>query len=81
MLAPTTGLRVGFLPPWSAAARLSGLKDNDQKAEQAVVHALGPAVADRPEDTSGAGHVAMVSHPDDVAQLIKIAAEAVQTAY
>ena len=28
-----------------------------------------------------AGHVAMVSHPDDVAQLIKTAAEAVQTAY
>lgn len=55
MLAPTTGLRVGFLPPWSAVARLSDLKDNDQKAERAVVHALGPAVADRPEETSGAG--------------------------
>jgi hypothetical protein len=27
-----------------------------------------------------AGHLAMVSHPDDVAQLIKTAAEAVQTA-
>ena len=28
-----------------------------------------------------AGHVAMVSHPDDVAQLIETAAEAVQTAH
>jgi hypothetical protein len=28
-----------------------------------------------------AGHVAMVSHPDDVAQLIKTAAETVQTAH
>jgi len=27
------------------------------------------------------GHVAMVSHPDDVTQLIKTAAEAVQTAH
>jgi len=26
---------------WSAAARLSGLKDKDQKAERAVVYALG----------------------------------------
>ena len=29
---------------------------------------------------SPAGHVAMVSHPDDVTQLIETAAEAVQTA-
>jgi hypothetical protein len=28
-----------------------------------------------------AGHVAMVSHPDDVAQLIKTAAEAVQATH
>ena len=32
-------------------------------------------------DPVKAGHVAMVSHPDDVAQLIKTAAEAVQTAH
>jgi hypothetical protein len=35
----------GGLPPWFALARLSSLKDKDQKAERAVVHALGPAVA------------------------------------
>ena len=28
-----------------------------------------------------AGHLAMVSHPDDVAQLIKTAAEAVQNSH
>ena len=32
-------------------------------------------------DPVKAGHVAMVSHPDDVAQLIKTAADAAQTAH
>jgi hypothetical protein len=46
-----------------------------------------PALAHLDIDKQGfavevpAGHVAMVSHPDDVAQLIKTAAEAVQTAH
>ena len=46
---------------WVASATLARSgpaersKDNDQKAERAVVHALGPAVADRPEEASGTG--------------------------
>ena len=41
---------------WVASATLARSgpaersKDNDQKAERAVVHALGPADADRPEE-------------------------------
>jgi hypothetical protein len=38
----------GGLPPWSASVRLSGRKDQDQKAERTVVHALAPPVAGRP---------------------------------
>ena len=45
----------GGLPPWSASTRLGGLKTKDQKAERAVVHALGPAVGDRPGEASGVG--------------------------
>ena len=46
---------------WVASATLARIgpgersKDNDQKAERAVVHALGPADADRPEEPSGTG--------------------------
>ena len=46
---------------WVASATLARSgpaersKENDQKAERAVVHALGPAVADRPEEASGTG--------------------------
>ena len=35
----------GGLPSWPASAQLGVMKDEDQKAERAVVHALGPAVA------------------------------------
>ena len=37
--------------------------------------AIGEGITEIPS-----GHVAMVSHPDDVAQLIKTAADAVQAA-
>jgi predicted alpha/beta hydrolase family esterase len=40
-----------------------------------IMTALGTVTVEVP-----AGHLAMVSHPDDAAQLIKTAAEAVQTA-
>ena len=39
----------GFLPPTVRSGPAERSKDNNQKAERAVVHALGLAVADRPE--------------------------------
>jgi pimeloyl-ACP methyl ester carboxylesterase len=54
--------------------------ENDQaippEAERQFARRMGATTVEVP-----AGHVAMVSHPGDVAQLIKTAAEAVQTAY
>jgi hypothetical protein len=53
VLAQTTGLRrPATLVRVDPAGRP---KNKDQKAERAVVHALGPAVGDRPGEASGVG--------------------------
>jgi hypothetical protein len=58
--------------------RLQGVLAVDHPSPQVLA---GGMAAGGPEVEVPAGHLAMVSHPDDVAQLIETAAEAVQTAH
>jgi len=61
------------LPTWFLVAE--GDQTIPPDAERQFAKRMGATTVEVP-----AGHVAMVSYPDDVAQLIKTAAEAVQTA-
>ena len=68
------------VPAWKSHPSWFLVAENDQaippEAERQFAKRMGATTVEVP-----AGHVAMVSHPDDVAQLIKTAAEAVQAAY
>ena len=68
------------VPAWKSHPSWFLVAENDQaippEAERQFAKRLGATTVEVP-----AGHVAMVSHPDDVAQLINAAAEAVQAAY
>jgi pimeloyl-ACP methyl ester carboxylesterase len=67
------------VPAWKSHPSWFLVAENDQAippdAERQFAKRMGATTIKIP-----AGHVAMVSHPDDVAQLIKTAAEAVQGA-
>jgi pimeloyl-ACP methyl ester carboxylesterase len=69
-----------YVPAWRSHPSWFLVAENDQAippgAERQFAKRMGAITVEVP-----AGHVAMVSHPDDVAQLIKTAAEAVQTAH
>ena len=79
-LAASTFQDVMGVPAWKSHPSWFLVAENDQaippEAERQFAKRMGATTVEVP-----AGHVAMVSHPDDVAQLIKTAAEAVQTAY
>jgi pimeloyl-ACP methyl ester carboxylesterase len=78
-LAASTFQDVMGVPTWKSHPSWFLVAENDQAippdAERQFAKRMGANTVEVP-----AGHVAMVSHPDDVAQLIKTAAEAVQTA-
>jgi len=69
------GSRVARLG-WFAGQRVGLLTATSARASEPTCKRMGAITVEVP-----AGHVAMVSHPDDVAQLIKTAAEAVQTVH
>ena len=79
-LAASTFQDVMGVPAWKSHPSWFLVAENDQaippEAERQFAKRMGATTVEVP-----AGHVAMVSHPDDVAQLIKTAAEAVQAAY
>jgi pimeloyl-ACP methyl ester carboxylesterase len=79
-LAASTFQDVMSVPAWKSHPSWFLVAENDQaippEAERQFAKRMGATTVEVP-----AGHVAMVSHPDDVAQLIKTAAEAVQAAY
>jgi pimeloyl-ACP methyl ester carboxylesterase len=66
-------------PAWKSHPSWFLVAEDDQAippdAERQFASRMGATTVQIP-----AGHLAMVSHPDDVAQLIKTAAEAVQAA-
>ena len=78
-LAASTLEDVMGVPAWKSHPSWFLVAGNDQAippdAERQFAKRMGAVTVEVP-----AGHLAMVSHPDDVAQLIKTAAEAVQTA-
>jgi pimeloyl-ACP methyl ester carboxylesterase len=65
------------VPAWKSHPSWYLVAENDQAippdAERQFAKRMGATTIEVPT-----GHVAMVSHPDEVAQLIKTAAEAVQ---
>ena len=79
-LGASTFQDVMGVPAWKSHPSWFLVAENDQaippEAERQFAKRMGATTVEVP-----AGHVAMVSHPDDVAQLIKTAAEAVQAAY
>jgi pimeloyl-ACP methyl ester carboxylesterase len=79
-LAASTFQDVMSVPAWKSHPSWFLVAENDQaippEAERQFAKRMRATTVEVP-----AGHVAMVSHPDDVAQLIKTAAEAVQAAY
>jgi len=79
-LAASTFQDVMGVPAWKSHPSWFLVAENDQaippEAERQFAKRMGATTVEVP-----AGHVAMVSHPDDVSQLIKTAAEAVQAAY
>ena len=79
-LATSTLQDVMGIPAWKSHPSWFLVAENDQAippdAERQFAKRMGAITVEVP-----AGHVAMVSHPDDVAQLIETAAEAVQTAH
>jgi len=79
-LAASTFQDVMGVPAWKSHPSWFLVAENDQaippEAERQFAKRMGATTVEVP-----AGHVAMVSHPEDVAQLIKTAAEAVQAAY
>jgi pimeloyl-ACP methyl ester carboxylesterase len=78
-LAASTLEDVMGVPAWKSHPSWFLVAGNDQAippdAERQFAKRMGAVTVEVP-----AGHLAMVSHPDDVAQLIKTATEAVQTA-
>jgi pimeloyl-ACP methyl ester carboxylesterase len=67
------------VPTWKSHPSWFLVAENDQAippdAERQFAKRMGATTVEVPS-----GHVAMVSHPDDVTQLIRTAAKAVQTA-
>jgi pimeloyl-ACP methyl ester carboxylesterase len=67
------------VPAWKALPSWYRVADGDQAippdAERLVAKRMGATTVEVPTN-----HVAMVSHPDDVVQLIETAAEAVPVA-
>jgi pimeloyl-ACP methyl ester carboxylesterase len=78
-LATSTFGDVMGVPAWKSCPSWFLVAEDDQaippEAERQFAERMGAVTVAIP-----AGHLAMVSHPDDVAQLIKTAAEAVQAA-
>jgi pimeloyl-ACP methyl ester carboxylesterase len=78
-LAVSTFEDVMGVPAWKSHPSWFLVAENDQAippdAERQFAKRMGAAIMEIPS-----GHVAMVSHPDDVAQLIETAAQAVQAA-
>jgi pimeloyl-ACP methyl ester carboxylesterase len=78
-LATSTFGDVMGVPAWKSCPSWFLVAEDDQaippEAERQFARRMGAVTVAIP-----AGHLAMVSHPDDVAQLIKTAAEAVQAA-
>jgi len=78
-LATSTFGDVMGIPAWKSRPSWFLVAEDDQaippEAERQFAKRMGAVTVAIP-----AGHLAMVSHPDDVAQLIKTAAEAVQAA-
>jgi pimeloyl-ACP methyl ester carboxylesterase len=78
-LATSTFGDVMGVPAWKSCPSWFLVAEDDQaippEAERQFAKRMGAVTVAIP-----AGHLAMVSHPDDVAQLIKTAAEAVQAA-
>ena len=78
-LATSTFQDVMGVPAWKSHPSWFLVAENDQAippdAERQFAKRVGATTVEVPS-----GHVAMVSHPDDVTQLIRTAAKAVQTA-
>ena len=78
-LATSTFQDVMGVAAWKSHPSWFLVAENDQAippdAERQFAKRMGAAIMEIPS-----GHVAMVSHPDDVAQLIETAAQAVQAA-
>jgi pimeloyl-ACP methyl ester carboxylesterase len=78
-LATSTFGDVMGVPAWKSCPSWFLVAEDDQaippEAERQFAKRMGAVTVAIP-----AGHLAMVSHPDDVAQLIETAAEAVQAA-
>jgi pimeloyl-ACP methyl ester carboxylesterase len=78
-LAASTLEDVMGVPAWKSHPTWFLVAENDEAtppdAERQFAKRMGATTIEIPS-----GHAAMVSHPDDVAQLIKTAAEAVQAA-
>ena len=78
-LAASTLQDVMGVPAWKSHPSWFLVAENDEAippdAERQFAKPMGATTIEVP-----AGHVAMVSHPDDVAQLIMTAAKAVQAA-
>jgi pimeloyl-ACP methyl ester carboxylesterase len=78
-LAASTLEDVMGVPAWKSHPSWFLVAENDEAippdAERQFAKRMGATTIEIPS-----GHVAMVSHPDEVAQLIKTAAEAVQAA-
>ena len=79
-LSASTFQDVMGVPTWKSHPSWFLVAENDQAippdAERQFAKRMGANTVEVP-----AGHLAMVSHPDDVAQLVKTAAEAVQTTH
>jgi pimeloyl-ACP methyl ester carboxylesterase len=78
-LAGSTLQDVMGVPAWKSHRSWFLVAENDEAippdAERQFARRMGATTIEIPS-----GHVAMVSHPDDVAQLIRTAANAVQAA-
>ena len=79
-LATSTFQDVMGVPAWKSHPSWFLVAQNDEaippEAERQFAKRMGATTVEVPS-----GHVAMISHPDDVAQLIKTAAQAVQAAH
>jgi pimeloyl-ACP methyl ester carboxylesterase len=79
-LATSTLQDVMGVPAWKSLPSWFLVAANDEAippdAERQFAQRMGATTVEVPS-----GHVAMVSHPDEVAQLIQAAAEAVQTGH
>ena len=78
-LATSTFQDVMGVPAWKSHPSWFLVAENDQAippdAERQFAKRMGATTVEVPS-----GHVAMISHPDDVTQLIRTAAKAVQAA-